>query len=200
VPAVAKARPIPGLSGKEPYAAAAARVVAVRAQELVDNSAGVLDVDDIERVHDMRVATRRLRAALEVFAPCFPSDEHASALKEVKALADALGERRDRDVTISALRDFAAGLSVADRPGVESLIGQIRAEQMEANAALAPYVEPERLGGVRERLGEMVREAERAAGAEPGVAAEAASLAAASEGNGGGAIESSNGADAEGPA
>ena len=33
---------------------------------------GVLDVGDIERVHDMRVATRRLRAALEIFGPCFP--------------------------------------------------------------------------------------------------------------------------------
>jgi CHAD domain-containing protein len=192
---MAKARPIPGLSSEEPYAAAAARVVAVRAQELVDHSAGVLDVDDIERVHDMRVATRRLRAALEVLAPCFPEHEHASALKEVKGLADALGERRDRDVTIAALRDFAGGLSVADRPGVESLIGQIRAEQMEANAVLAPYVEPERLAGVREHLDELVREAERAAGAEPGTAAEAAALAAASEGNGGGAIVSSNGGD-----
>ena len=34
----------------------------------------VLDVADIERVHDMRVATRRLRAALEVFEPCFPAE------------------------------------------------------------------------------------------------------------------------------
>jgi hypothetical protein len=60
---------------------------------------------------------------------------------------------------------------------------------------LAPYVEPERLAGVREHLDELVREAERAAGAEPGTAAEAAALAAASEGNGGGAIVSSNGGD-----
>ena len=54
---------------------------------------------EIERVHDMRVATRRLRAALEVFEPCFPGKAHAAVLRQVKALADALGERRDRDVT-----------------------------------------------------------------------------------------------------
>jgi CHAD domain-containing protein len=190
---MAKAREIPGLSAEEPYAAAAATVVAVRAQELVDHSANVLDVEDIERVHDMRVATRRLRAALEVFAPCFPAGEHASALKEVKALADALGERRDRDVTVAALRDFAEGLSVADRPGVESLIAEVRAEQADANAALAPYVAPERLAGVRERLEELVRSAERIAGAEPGAAAEAAALAAGSEGNGAGAIANARG-------
>ena len=66
----------------------------------------MLDLDDIERVHDMRVATRRLRAALEVFEPCFPRKRYREALKRVKALADALGERRDRDVAI----EFLAGL------------------------------------------------------------------------------------------
>ncbi len=69
---MAKARPIPGLHEDDPYALAAARVVVVRADELVEHSANVLDTADIERVHDMRVATRRLRAALEVFEPCFP--------------------------------------------------------------------------------------------------------------------------------
>ena len=49
----------------------------------------MLDTSDIERVHDMRVATRRLRAALEVFEPCFPAKPYAQTLREVKRLADA---------------------------------------------------------------------------------------------------------------
>ena len=53
----------------------------------------------------MRVATRRLRAAIEVFWPCFPPKQGKQILAEVKALADALGERRDRDVAIEALGD-----------------------------------------------------------------------------------------------
>ena len=69
---MAKAREIPGLSADLAYGEVAARVVEVRCQELVDHSEGVLDTSDIERVHDMRVASRRLRAALEVFMPCFP--------------------------------------------------------------------------------------------------------------------------------
>ena len=51
---------------------AAARIVRVRAEELFDHAGGVLDTSDIERVHDMRVASRRLRAVLEIFAACFP--------------------------------------------------------------------------------------------------------------------------------
>ena len=114
---MAKARPIEGLQAEEPYAAAAAKVVAVRAREVADHSQNVLDIADIERVHDMRVATRRLRAALEIFEPCFPAPRHEEALDQVKAVADALGERRDADVTIVALERFAEGLAAPDRPG-----------------------------------------------------------------------------------
>ena len=55
----------------------------------------------------MRVATRRLRAALEVFGPASRPSRLKQVLAEVKALADALGERRDRDVAIAALGSFA---------------------------------------------------------------------------------------------
>jgi CHAD domain-containing protein len=100
---VAKPKPIPDLSAEDSYAEAAAKIVSVRAGELSDQARGVLDTGDIERVHDMRVATRRLRAALEIFEPCFPKKPCAQALGEVKRLADGLGERRDRDVAIAAL-------------------------------------------------------------------------------------------------
>ena len=103
---MARAREIPDLDCDAPFAEAAARVIAIRAEELFEHSRGVLDIGDIERVHDMRVATRRLRAAMEIFEPCFPAKRWRRALKRVKALADALGERRDRDVAIEFLGGF----------------------------------------------------------------------------------------------
>ena len=163
---MAKARPISGLTAEEPFATAAAKIVAVRAREVADHSQGVLDVSDVESLHDMRVATRRLRAALEVFEPCFPSHEFESALAEVKAIAGALGERRDRDVTIAALDDFSEGLAGPDRPGVSSLIERLRGEQAEANADLEPFVRSERLAALSERLSELVMEAETLAASE----------------------------------
>jgi CHAD domain-containing protein len=36
----------------------------------------VLDTSEIENVHAMRVATRRLRAAMEIFASAFPRKQH----------------------------------------------------------------------------------------------------------------------------
>jgi CHAD domain-containing protein len=163
---VAKAKPVPDLSADVSYAEAAARIVSVRAGEVAEHAIGVLDTSDIERVHDMRVATRRLRAALEVFEPCFPRKPYRRALGEVKRLADGLGERRDRDVAIAVLAGFNDQMPAPDRRGVGSLIGRLRDEQAEANVALAPLVEDQRLAALRESLGDLVSAARGRAGEE----------------------------------
>ncbi|HEX3262625.1 MAG TPA: CHAD domain-containing protein, partial [Solirubrobacterales bacterium] len=97
---------------------------------------------------------------------CFPAQQYEEASKEVKAVADALGERRDADVAIKALERFAAGLAAPDRPGVASLIERIRTEQGEANVRLEAFVQPRRLAALSERLAELVVEAEAITTAE----------------------------------
>lgn len=156
---MAKARDVPGFDCEETFSASAERVVAVRAAEVFEHSEGVLDLDDIEALHDMRVATRRLRAALEVFAPCFPAKRHRKALKRVKRLADALGERRDRDVAIEFLTGFAGEAAAADRAAVEALIERLRREQRQANEELAPFLTGKRLKKLRRRLRKLVKAA-----------------------------------------
>jgi CHAD domain-containing protein len=158
---VARAREVSGFDCEEPFADAAGRVVAVRAAEVFEHSEGVLDIDDIERLHDMRVATRRLRAALEVFAPCFPAKRHRKALKRVKRLADALGERRDRDVSIEFLNEFSPQAPVADAAAVATLIARLREEQRQANDELAPYLTNKALKKLRRRLRKLVKAAKR---------------------------------------
>jgi len=148
------------LDPAEPYRAAGARIVRMRAQELFAHADGVLDTTDIERVHDMRVATRRLRAVLEIFAPCFPANEFKGVLREVKALADALGERRDPDVHVAALERFAAAVTAADRPGVARLIAEERERQAAGNAELAAALERAGERGLHERLLALADQAE----------------------------------------
>jgi CHAD domain-containing protein len=160
---MAKPREIPGLEVETTYGEAAVKVVAARSRELFDHARGVLDTNDIERVHDMRVATRRLRAALELFEPCFPRKAHARALRSVKTLADGLGERRDRDVAIAALREFAEGMPAPDRRGIETLVASLRDEQFEANVALAPLVDDARLTELGAGLERLVASAKAAA-------------------------------------
>lgn len=165
---MAKAEAIEGLTPDLSYGETAARVISVRAKELIGQARGVLDTGDIDRVHDMRVATRRLRAALEVFEPCFPGKVHRAALREVKRLADGLGERRDRDVAIAALAGFNDQMHAPDRKGVASLIDQLRAEQAQANLDLAPMVDRANLDKLSATLDDLVASAKgrEAGGAE----------------------------------
>lgn len=158
---------IEGLTAEMPFAAAAALIVETRAGELLERTEGALDTDDIEPLHRARVATRRLRAALEVFAPCFPPGDYKPLLKEVKAIADALGERRDADVAIAALRGFSDSIARPDRPGIESLIGDYRTEQAAANDELAPQVTGERMARLRDAALQLAAEARKAAAGSP---------------------------------
>lgn len=143
------------------FSEAAARAIAVRAEEVFALSGGVLDLAEIERVHDMRVATRRLRAALEVFAPCFPRKRHRKALKKVKALADALGERRDADVEIELLGRLCGEAAEADLGALQALIEERRKRQQLANGELAPHVAAKRLKKLRRRLKKLAKAAAR---------------------------------------
>ncbi len=148
-----------GLDPGEPFARAGARAVEVRTGELFAHADGVLDADEIERVHDMRVASRRLRAALEIFAPAFPKDPYKTALRDVKALADALGERRDPDVQLAALRELAASLPGVQQPGASALAERLAARQLRANAVLAEALEHAERSDLHGRLLALAREA-----------------------------------------
>ncbi len=149
---MAKARDIPGLDARMPFAEAAAATVAVRAEELFEQSENVLDITDIERVHDMRVASRRLRAVLEIYAPCFPVDEFKPILREVKALADALGARRDPDVLLDQLAKLEGSLPKANLPGVEAFAAPVHDEQARGNEILAAALDHAERTGLRRRL------------------------------------------------
>lgn len=140
------------------FGSAARRVVKVRAKEVFKQADGVLDLDEVEHVHDMRVATRRLRAALEVFEECFPRKRHHKALKRVKALADALGERRDIDVEIELLEGLSDEVK-EDRDALEALIEDLRLRQRQANGDLAPFVTAKRLKKLRRRLRKLAKAA-----------------------------------------
>ena len=149
---MAKAREIPHLAEAASFREAAAMAVELRAEEVFEHSENVLDTSDIERVHDMRVATRRLRAVMEIFEPAFPKKQHRALLKDVKALADALGERRDRDVAIDSMTKIGLALTATDRRGIDHLVGELRDEQHGANAELAGALQRMEESDLRGRL------------------------------------------------
>jgi CHAD domain-containing protein len=141
------------LSASQPFAQAAHEIVGERAEAVfASRPKAVLDLGEIEGVHAMRVATRRLRAALEVFGPCLGRRDGARVLNEVKALAAALGERRDRDVQLELLDRLQAGCDGAERRALGLLARQLRDEQLEANEELEKALRHAKRIGLRRRL------------------------------------------------
>jgi len=65
---------------------------------------GVIEAKDIECIHRMRVASRRLRNALEIFQACYEKKEHSTWTEEIKYITRALGAARDIDVQMSLVQ------------------------------------------------------------------------------------------------
>jgi CHAD domain-containing protein len=90
--------------------------------------------EDIEELHDMRVATRRMRAAFDVFSPFFKKKAVRNHLKGLRATGRALGRVRDMDVFIEKAQKYVETLPKAQRPGLEPLLtawGQEQARERE---------------------------------------------------------------------
>lgn len=84
-------------------------------RKLAAQVARLREPDDVERVHQARVAARRLRAALQLFADAFKARQVARWRKALRGLLKALGPARDLDVQIETVR------GILDRTGDREL-------------------------------------------------------------------------------
>ena len=88
------------------FGVAATQVISRLFGQLIENMPGTRDGSDIEALHDMRVASRRLRAALRVFRPCFPDEYWMDVEDMIRSITQALGVVRDHDVFINYLHNY----------------------------------------------------------------------------------------------
>jgi hypothetical protein len=93
---MARAGRVPGIRPKETLAENAARVVAFRLDELLSWRSALGDAEAVTDLHDMRIAAKRLRYALEAFEPCFAGTP--AVLKELTDIQEDLGTIHDLDV------------------------------------------------------------------------------------------------------
>lgn len=94
----------PGMSaGDVAYAVLRKQFAALRA-----NEPGTRLGEDIEALHDMRVASRRLRAAMAAFRP-FLTPRMERFREQLGWVAAALGEVRDLDVQLERMNEWRAG-------------------------------------------------------------------------------------------
>jgi CHAD domain-containing protein len=122
---------------------------------------GVRRNDEIEPVHQARVASRRVRAALVMFADCFNTKKAAKWPRQIKKLTRELGAARDKDVQIEFVGRFLAALDKTDkknRPGVERLLLRLRQRRGALQSEVVVTLDKLEKGGA---LGQMYSETKR---------------------------------------
>lgn len=101
------------LSPDDPMAEAGRIVLLRDFMTMLNHEAGALTGEDIEDVHEMRVATRRMRSALRLLEPYYTGRTARKFRDHLGGIADVLGDIRDRDVLLA---DMTAHLPSLTEP------------------------------------------------------------------------------------
>ncbi|MGI8644295.1 MAG: CHAD domain-containing protein [Thermomicrobiales bacterium] len=135
---------------EQDYRSAMHALIADSWESVWDAVPAALSGDDPEGVHDVRVASRRLRAAMDVAADAFPKRWYRSLHQTAKAITRALGEVRDREVILEALSKERKRAKAAERAGLDRLIARGEREHDEARLEMVAFLAELDAKGVRE--------------------------------------------------
>jgi CHAD domain-containing protein len=111
------------------YQYLACQYIKTQVRELSRHLRGARLARNTEYVHQARVASRRLRAALGMFSGCFPDTRMKKWQKQIRQLTGRLGAARDADVQIEFLKDFISKIPAAGkglRPGLRRVMLRVK--------------------------------------------------------------------------
>src|SRR5512136_446696 len=109
------------IDGTTPLWMAARQLLAEREEEFFRRRDKALKTSDPEDIHDLRVASRRLREGAALFAPCYPAGEMARLLKGLKLVTRLLGDIRNTDEAILFFTALAEEVAADCRNDLERI-------------------------------------------------------------------------------
>ena len=101
-------RKSPGVLPDDPMSEAGRKVLLFHFERMLQHEPGTRLGEDIEELHDMRVASRRMRSAFRVFSPYFDAAVLRPFLKGLRRTGRALGRVRDLDVFLEKAQRYQA--------------------------------------------------------------------------------------------
>jgi CHAD domain-containing protein len=137
-------------SGDLAYGEAMRMLIYERWQAVWEEIPVAIEGTDPEGVHDVRVASRRLRAAMDVATGAFNSAWYKPLHRVAKEITGELGEVRDRDVQIEYLTAYRQRAQPGDQPGIDRLLARLEVERDNARRAMLDYLQQLQHRGVRE--------------------------------------------------
>lgn len=133
-------------------------ILAFHWNQLLESESPTREGDNPEALHEMRVATRRLRAAMRDLRVPLGKAALVPFVEDIHWLAQLLGSIRDLDVFLQWLKAYGGQAPTAERPWVDRVIGDRQTERAQRRAELIEALDSTRYKAFRERFSEFVKE------------------------------------------
>ncbi len=134
----------PGITPDDTIAEAARKTLRFHLLRVILNEPGTRAGQDTEALHDMRVATRRMRTAFRVFAEALDADAMQPYLKDLRRTGRVLGYVRDLDVFRENAQTYLDTFTKGNMPDLSVLRQAWDAEYESARRGMLKYLDGER--------------------------------------------------------
>lgn len=121
---------------------------------LLKREESIFEDTDIEDNHQMRVAVRRMRAAMRSFDPLIDDELKLRLKKGLKKLGRTLGAVRDLDVALVYFSEYERNFP--DNQGVKFLISHYKQQREENLAALFKFLRTSKYEKAKENVLELI--------------------------------------------
>jgi exopolyphosphatase/pppGpp-phosphohydrolase len=126
---------------QETFTQSGARLLLERTRKMLEWRSDVLKHKDIEAVHKMRVASRRLRAVLDAYEAACDPKRFKKVYRQVKEIADILGNARDTDVMMANLQQQLTQAPEASQLALQWLIERLSAYRQTHQKELEAFLQ-----------------------------------------------------------
>lgn len=131
----------PGISPDDRMSEAGRKILRYHFLQMLVHEPGTRAGEDIEELHDMRVASRRMRAAFDVFGDYFEKKVIRTHLKGLRATGRALGHVRDLDVFLEKAARFLEQAPEDEHTGLDPLLALWVAERETARSQMLAHLD-----------------------------------------------------------
>lgn len=142
----------PGIQRRDTAREAARKTLRFHFSRMLKHEAGTIVGSDSEELHDMRVAVRRMRAAVQLFRPYLPKKRAASLRKDLRRLGRALGPTRDYDVMLANLETYRAEMPARTQAAFTPLARRWQKRRARARRAMLRYLTSKRYRALKRDL------------------------------------------------
>jgi CHAD domain-containing protein len=146
----------PGIEPDDPMSEAGRKTFRFHYRRMLHNEPGTRLGEDIEALHDMRVATRRMRAAFRVFGDYYRPKAVAPYLKGLKRTGRALGPVRDLDVFRAKVQAYLSTLPEPQQGSLDGFLAVLEAQRKAARERMIAYLDSKKYARFRDRFGQFV--------------------------------------------